>query len=705
MNAAVAPEPTAPSLIALRNLFYPRSIALVGASERSIWSHMLHDNLVRLGYEGTVYAVNKTGSATHGYQGFTSCRSIGEPVDAAYLFVPAEAVVEAFTDILQAGIRSVVILTSGFAEAGESGARLQDQLVRMASAAGAVFLGPNCLGYSNLTIRAPMTPAPNFQPILPPRVALVSQSGATNAQVADLAHDLNIGISLYIATGNEAMLDIAACVNFLVEDEATQVIMVFAESIRDTATFSAAARRAAQKRKAIVVLKVGTTELTAKVAAAHTGSLVGDDRVFEAACRQLGVIRVHTLEDLVVTAGLLAHTGPLTKTGIGVVSISGGACTLVADRAQVHGVDMPDFALQTKERLRQIVTAVEDPVNPFDITGVAMRDPAIFERALRAAADDPAIGFVLAVYEMPWNDKWHKVPLIESIGRALGDLGNRGAALNQMLRPITHKTRAIMAETGIPAVFGGIEAVMLALGRITSWSRQLGREQPAARSIPVGTVRPVGERQLLAYLHSGGVPVIPTELVTTQEQAVAAAQRIGFPVVLKIASADIDHKTEVGGVSLNLPDVPSVGRAFAGIMASVRAARPDASIEGVVVSPMRRGGIEILVGVTRDPQWGAVLTVGLGGIWVEVLADSQSLLLPATRAEIKTALLSLRGAKLLQGYRGSAAVDVDTLADTIDAIGMAALALGPRLTALEVNPLRAAGAVVEALDALAVWAD
>jgi acyl-CoA synthetase (NDP forming) len=689
----------------LRNLFYPRSIALVGASERSIWSHMLNDNLVRLGYEGKVYAVNKTGSATHGYPGFTSCAAIGEPVDAAYLFVPPDAVLDAFAELLKAGIKSVVILTSGFAEAGAAGARLQDQLVRMAREADAVFLGPNCLGYSNLTIRAPMTPAPNFQPILPPRVALVSQSGATNAQVADLAHDLNIGISLYIATGNEAMLDIAACVDFLVDDEATRVIMVFAESIRDTATFSAAARRAAQKHKAIVVLKVGTTELTAKVAAAHTGSLVGDDRVFDAACRQLGVIRVHTLEDLVITAGLVAHTGPLRKSGIGVVSISGGACTLVADRAQAHGVDIPDFSEQTKERLRQIVPAVEDPVNPFDITGAAMRDPSLFESALRAAAEDPSIGFVLANYEMPWNDKWHKVPLIESIGRALADLGNRGAALNQMLRPITQKTRDIMGETGIPAAFGGIEAVMQALGRITSWSRQLGHERATSRSVPLKSLRPVGERQLLAYLDSAGVPVIPADLVTTQEQAVAAAQRIGFPVVLKISSADIDHKTEVGGVSLNLLDTDSVGRAFATMMASVRAARPDAKVDGVVVAPMRTGGIEILVGVTRDPQWGAVLTVGLGGIWVEVLADSQSLLLPASPAEIKTALLSLRGAKLLRGYRGSAPVDVDVLANTIGAIGEAALALGPQLATLEVNPLRAAGAVVEALDALAVWTD
>jgi acyl-CoA synthetase (NDP forming) len=702
MTTTANQQPTS-SLVALRSLFYPRSIALVGASQRSPWSHMLHDNLTRLGYDGNVYAVNKTGSDVHGYQGYTSCTSIGEPVDAAYLFVPIDAALDAYADILQAGIKSVVILTSGFAEAGPAGARLQQRLVEMSREAGAVFLGPNCLGYSNLTIRAPMTPAPNFLPVLPPRIGLVSQSGATNAQIADLAHDLNIGISLYIATGNEAMLDIAACVNFLVEDEATRVIMVFAESIRDTETFSAAARRAAQKRKAIVVLKVGTTELTAKVAAAHTGSLVGDDRVFDAACRQLGVIRVHTLEDLLMTAALLAYTGPLTRTGIGVVSISGGACTLIADRAQEHGVEVPDFCRQTKDCLRQIVPGIEDPVNPFDITGLAMRDPSVFERALRAVAADPAIGFVLAAYEMPWNDKWHKVPQIESIGRALAEMGNRGAVLNQMLRPITQKTRDILSETGIPAVFGGIEAVTQALGKVTQWSRQLTHEQAPPKAIHMKQVRPVGERQVLEYLKGAGVATVPAVLAGTREEAVAAANQIGFPVVLKVSSAYINHKTEVGGVCLQLSDSDAVGRAFAAIMASVRSARPDATVEGVLVSPMRSGGIEILVGVTRDPQWGAVLTVGLGGIWTEVLGDAQSLLLPASETDVKRAVLSLRGTKLLQGYRGSTPVDLDELARTVTAIGEAAMALGPQLETLEVNPLRAAGATIEALDALAVW--
>lgn len=702
MNIAV---PTTPSLEAMRRLFYPSSIALVGASERSPWSHMLNDNLVRLGYQGKVYAVNRSGNPAHGFPGYRSCTAIGEPVDVAYLFVPVDAVLDAFADVVQAGIKSVVILTSGFAEAGAAGTELQDRIVSMAREAGAIILGPNCLGYSNLTIRAPLTPAPNFLPVLPPQVALVSQSGATNAQIADLAHDLNVGISLYIATGNEAMLDIAACVNFLVEDESTRVVMVFAESIRDTATFAAAARRALEKGKAIVVLKVGTTELTAKVAAAHTGSLVGDDRVFDAACRQLGVIRVHTLEDLLMTAAVFAYTGPLTRPGVGVVSISGGACTLIADRAQAHGVNLPDFSTQTKERLKRLVPGIADPVNPFDITGLAMRDPTVFEQALEAIAADPAIGFVLAVYELPWNDKWHKVPQLESIGRGLAKLGQRGALLNQMLRPITGKSRAILAETGIPAAFGGIEAVSRALGALTAWSGRAGTTQPPPRPITLKAARPVGERQLLEYLAAAAVPIIPATLVHTRDEAVDAATRIGFPAVLKIASPDIAHKTELGGVCLNLNDAHAVGRAFDQMMTRVRAAKPTSTVEGVLVSPMRTEGIELLVAVSRDPQWGALLTVGLGGIWVEVLADVQSMLLPADPSQIKAALLRLRGAQLLQGYRGSQPVDLNALAQVIENIGSAALALGPKLLTLEVNPLRASGTSSEALDALAIWSN
>jgi acyl-CoA synthetase (NDP forming) len=701
----LAVHATSSTDIRLQSLFYPRSVALVGASERSPWSHMIHANLERLGYEGKVYSINKGGLSAHGYPGYTSCVSLPEAVDIAYLFVPVEAIVEAFTDVLAAGIKAIVILTSGFAEAGEQGAALQASLVQMAQAAGATFLGPNCLGFANLTIKASLTPAPNFLPLLPAKIGLVSQSGATNAQIADLTHDLNAGISIYIATGNEAMLDIAACVDFLVDDAHTQVIMVFAESIKDTATFSAAARRALAKRKAIVMLKVGTSELTALVAAAHTGSLVGDDQVFDAACRQLGIIRVHSLEDLVTTAALLAYTGPIDPPGIGVVSISGGACTLIADRAELYNVDLPAFAEHTKHELRAMLPSAEEPINPFDITGVAMRDPSLFDRALRAVSDDPRVGLVAAVYEMPWNEKWHKVPQIEAIGKALSAMSKPGVMLNQAFRPLTQKSRDIMSETGVPAVFGGIESVMKGLGEITGWSRRIASQSFKRVAVAPQTVsvRPQGEREVLDYLASRDIPVISSRLARTREDALTIAVSLDCPVALKIASPHITHKTDVGGVALKLEGAQAVGQAFDAIIQSVHEARPDATIEGVLVSPMRTDGVELLVGTLRDPEWGPVMAIGLGGIWVEALDDAQLIPLPATAEEIKALLERLRGVKLLQGFRGMPPVNLDKLAEIMAQIGDAALALGPNLTTLEVNPLWARESQIEALDGLAVW--
>jgi acetate---CoA ligase (ADP-forming) len=699
------PPTRPPTAATLRRLFYPDSIALVGASERSPWSHMLHANLSRLGYGGRVYAVNKGGVAAHGYPGYRCCSDVGEPIDVAYLFVPADAVLDAFADALAAGIKAMVILTSGFAEVGEAGARLQARLVEMAREAQAVFLGPNCLGFSNLAIRAPLTPAPNFLPVLPPRIGLVSQSGATNAQIADMAHDMNVGLSLYVATGNEAMLDIAACVEFLVEDPHTSVVMLFAESIRDTRTFAAAARRALELRKAIVVLKVGTSQLTARVAAAHTGSLVGDDAVFDAACRRLGVIRVHTLEDLLVTSSLLAYCGPLTPQSVGVVSISGGACTLLADRAEAHGVSLPDFSETTRERLRQLVPSVAEPLNPFDITGLAMRDASLFEKALRAVGQDPAIGFVLAVYEMPWNEKWDQVPQLEAIGQALADLKGRAATVNHLFRPITGKSREVMAQTGIPAAFGGIEAVMSALGRISAWSRKIDAAQgpPSPAVIAPSAARPKGEVETLAYLAQRGIPVVPSTLARSPEQAVSLAEAIPGECVLKVASVDIAHKTEVGGVRLGVKGEARVRAAYQAILSSVRHHAPEARVDGLLVSPMRQGGIELLVGTLCDPQWGPALALGLGGVWTEILDDTQLTLLPASAAEIRSLLLCLRGAQLLTGYRGSEPVDLERLAAVIARIGEAALALGPDLLSLEVNPLQVRGTQIEALDALTVW--
>ena len=299
------------------------------------------------------------------------------------------------------------------------------------------------------------------------------------------------------------------------------------------------------------------------------------------------------------------------------------------------------------------------------------------------------------------------MPAIEVLGRALAKLGKPSALLNQSLRPVSQNSRDIMAGCCLPTAFGGLEAVGVALGHISRWSEWLEAQATSEQRPPVvpATIRPDSERATLDYLASRGVPVIPARLATTRGAAVDFAASLGAPVALKIASPDIAHKTEVGGVRLDLQGDAAVGAAVDAMLAGVRLARPDARLEGVLVSPMREGGLEILVGTVRDPQWGLTLAVGLGGVWVEALADTQLHVLPVSAQEAKAMLGRLRAAKLLQGYRGSPAVDLDRLARVIAAIGDAALALGDSLAALEVNPLWVCGDDVEALDALAVWAD
>lgn len=692
----------------MHRLFYPQSIALIGASERSPWSHMIAGNLKAYSFPGKVYAVNKRAAAAHGLEAVASCSELPEVPDVAFIFVPVEAALEAVEDAAVAGIKGAVLLTSGFAETGEEGAALQERLMEIALRHDMLILGPNCLGYANLSARTPLTPIPPMLPILPGTISLVSQSGATNSEIVEFAHQNNVGLNLFIATGNEAMVDIAACVDFLIDDDNTKVVMVFAEAIRDTKTFSQAARRALQKKKPIVILKVGTSELTAKVAAAHTGSLVGDDKVFDAACHQLGVIRVNSIEELVNTSALLAYTGPLEKPGVGIVSISGGACTLFADRAETHGVELPEFSAQTQAKLREMLPSLPATMNPLDITGAAIRDGSLFTQSLQILGDDPSIGFIGCIYNLPWKDNHatdHLRQQLCDVGAGLATIKQPGCLVVQTGKPVTQLSRDCLSSANIPAVFGGIEDLCLALGRAVWWSSQVNAkaayEAPALPALD--NVKPQGERAVLDYLASKGVPVIPAQTVKNREDAIAFYQSLNVPVAMKIASPDIAHKTDVGGVKLGVDGASGVGDAFDTIMSSVKSHVPHAQIDGVLVSPMRGSGVEVLVGTANDPQWGPVLAVGLGGVWVEVLTDTQLSLLPVTPTRVREMLLNLRAAKLLQGYRGTPVVDLERLSEVIARIGDAALSLGPQLETLEVNPLWVCSSEIEALDGLTIW--
>lgn len=686
----------------LEGLLRARSIALVGATERSAWSNGAFANFGRLGYEGSIHVVNPNGGRVHGINAATSCRALGEHVDAALLMVPMRAIEDALQDLHEAGINNAVILTSGFAEMGGDGAGRQTSLAALARKKGIHLLGPNCLGFINFIDRVPIWTI-NLPTRLAGNVALVSQSGATASYIAEFAGRQGVGLSYIVSTGNEADLNVARVVDYMVDDEATRVICLFLETSRDAQTLAAAAQRALRAGKPVIALKIGTSEITAKSAQAHTGSLVGDDHVFDAACRQLGIIRVHSVDDLVATAGLLSQVRPRSG-GVGVLAISGGICEVAADRAEVIGLQLAELSPPTCDALKQLMPDFGTPHNPLDVTGAAILEPSLFATSIRALASDPGVDLVACLYDMPTAPlQSYSEQVITEVGVGFAAIDTQSVLLSVTPRPVADYSRLLAEHHGIAYVAAGVDRGLSAIACAQWWARKRGEP----RVLPVANVtqsnaRPCTERQTLDYLASQGVPVISARIATDAAQARAIAHDIGGPVVLKIASPDIAHKSDVGGVQLNVSPA-NAADAYRQIRVAVAASCPEAHIDGVIVSPMRGKGIELLVGIVRDPQWGLVLAVGLGGIWVELLKDTSLRLLPVTPDDVLAMLSELRASRLLDGYRGGPRVDRNEVAEVITRIGNAALALGPRLQSLEVNPLLATPGHVEALDGLTLW--
>ena len=707
-----------PSLITaerLTSLLRPRSVALVGASDKSAFSLLAYRNLVEFGFGAHTYLVSRRGEV-HGQAAVTSCAQIGEPVDVAYLMVPQAAIPAALEDAAAAGIRNACVLSSGYAEAGQAGRAAQDELARHAAGLGLVLLGPNHLGFANFTDGVPVCSIPGL-PRVPGPVALLSQSGASSSAMLDFAAMVNVGLSYLVTLGNEAMITAGHVLDYLVDDPGTRAVAIFMETVRDPDTFRRAARRAAAADKAIVVLKAGSSALSARTAAAHTGALTGDDRVIDAIFADLGVIRVDSIEDMLITAGAAAALGRLARPGIGIVSISGGACDIVADRADDLGAGLPELAPATRDALTAIMPAYGTVQNPLDVTGAAVIDPTIFTRAIEAMSADPAIGVVGVINSIPWRaDQYAGQAFVDAIGAGMRAASGPAAYVNQVMQPVTDVTRASMAHGGVPYVIPGLRQAVVALRHVAWWSDATRTAEAGSPAAPVATPQvPVPERArrrgkwsehaARALLADAGIALVPARLAGSAGEAVEAAAGFGVPVSVKVVSADILHKSDIGGVRLDVPPAEDAVRAaYQAVTEAATTASPaGTAIDGVLVSPMRRGGTELLVGVVRDPQWGPVLAVAIGGLFVELLNEPVLAPLPVSAVQAGRLLDRLRGRAVLDGARGGVPADRDALAAVIARIGDLALALGEDLESLEVNPLLVDGARIEALDAAVTW--
>lgn len=700
----------------LRSLFRPRNVALVGASDKSNFSRGTYGNLVSFGFGDRTFLVNARGAETHGQPTYTSCAAVveatGEPIDLAHMMVPQAVTLDALAEAAASGVRNAVVLSSGYAETGAEGVLEQQRLVERAHELDIALLGPNMLGFANFVDGLAVMPGPVPRKPAGP-VALLSQSGASAAAMSDFASQAGVGLSYTVTLGNEAMITAGHVIDFLVEDETTKAIAIFLEAIRDPETFRAACRRAAAAGKAIVVLKVGASELSARAAAAHTGALVGDDKVVDAILADLAVIRVDTIEDMMITAGAAAHLGRLPASGLGIVSFSGGVCDILADRAEARGVLIPDLAPETVAAISAQFAAFGTVQNPLDVTGAATIKTELFTHAISAMSADPAIGAIAVIGPLPGpNDSspWRGAGIVHAIGAGIAAAECPVVLVNQVMTPQTPLVDEVLAEIGSPYLVPGLDQSIVALGGVARWSQRLAELDSAAesetRSIPVPPrekrVGSWSEASARGLLEAAGVPVVPAHLVASAAAAAEAAAELGGAVALKIVSPQILHKSDIGGVRLGVEGDEAVAAAYDAVVSAAERV-PGAVVEGVLVSPMRPAAPELLVGVVQDAQWGPILAVAIGGVLVEVLDDSVLSPLPVSPAKVRQMLGALRAHAVLDGVRGGRAADLDELASVISRVGELALALSDDLVSLEINPLRADGSQVEALDAVVEW--
>ena len=704
----------------MKSLLSPRSIAVVGASSRSRWAEMLLDNLMRFNFDGSLHLVNPRGGEAYDRELLTSCTKVTGPIDVALLLVPPNAVEDALRDAAAGGARSAVVLASGYAEAGTEGKLAQSQLEDLSTELGLPFLGPNGLGFANLAEGSVGWLGHLSPRTRPGPVAVISQSGNIATSICGIAARLGVGVSHVVATGNEAVVNLVDVASVLVDDDNVRVLAIFAEAISDPGLFLEVAERAAQLSKPIVVLKAGRSELGRRLASTHTGAMAGNEAIIDAAFRSTGVIRVDSMEQLVATSGLLARTGVVRPGGLAMVSVSGGTNDLLADRSEPLAVELSEFSEATRNRIEQTKPAGAVVQNPYDVTGGAARSKEAWQDAIAAVLDDQRFGLVaIGGFEqlsLPADIDGQQIDserlgwISEAVDKAGGQ--ERAVLLLNAVQDFSTAQVQELERIAAPHVLAGIDYGMAAVANAMRWSNWLRSRNgdvvaPAGGAVSLaGIERSTGvwsESRSLSMFASAGVPVMPFRIAVTSAEAEEAAEEFGFPVVAKISSSQISHKSDIGGVRLDLRTKPEVGHAF---VALVEAGERHASgfLDGVLVAPMLPEGIDLIAGTVQDPDWGALLLVGLGGVHAEAMSSKAIRLLPVSRDHVREMLEELAIPRLLAGLRTTVGPELEDIVSALFDFAQMAVAVGPRMLSAEINPLRLAASKVTALDGLVEWA-
>lgn len=693
-------------------LFSPRSVALVGASDKN-WSARVWENLQRFGYEGQIYPINPNRQEIWGVRCYASLDDLPGPADHLALFVPADPSLDILEQGGSRGAPSATLYAAGFGEGGDAAGLARARRLRaILDATGVAATGPNCMGLAVGRSRFCTIPDEQIELLAPGPVAVLTQSGMLVQTLSRGISDAGLTLSSIVSCGNQTGLAFADYIDALCEDADLRVIACYIESVIDGRAFLAAAEKARRKGKTIVVVKSGESEAARAAALAHTGALAGNMAVFDAFAREAGIVRVDNLEDLVEAAAFLAYADRPKGRGVALMTNSGALKSMATDAADRFGVSMTPLSDETRARIKAALPDA-DVSNPFDCKRTLASKEYI--ACVEALHDDPGVDVLLLAEEYPrrpgierkvknfaaldaWaatgrtkpvalfsplslretehmrelRDAYRRLPMLRDIGKTLRTIGRITAAAPAASAP------KIRREGAAPAIAATLRA------------------QAAGLDAPTPLNEAVSKQALAAY----GVALAREEVVATPAEAVAAARRIGFPVVLKAVCSAVPHKSDAGLVLLRLGDAAAVENGARLLVE--RCAALGVAAEGILVAQQVTGGIEMVLGVHRDAEMGPAVMVGLGGVWLELFRDVAFAPPDLDEAQARAAIMRTRAGRLLQGYRGSPPCDIDALARAMVAVGRLTIDLGDAIDALDVNPIVATPDGAFALDALLV---
>jgi len=689
---------------AMRALMAPRSIAVVGATERAdASSSFVMKNLMRFGYQGKIIPVHPKAGTIFGLPASPSLSALDTPPDVAVIGIAADKVIAALEEAGSTGVKAAVVLASGFAELDETGRERQRQLVEIAERYGMAICGPNCLGLFNLGSGAALYSSSLSTNLEKGRFAILSHSGASAIALGNTGR---FGLSHIVSSGNSAATDIPDYLDFLATDDDTRAVGIVIEAVREPEKLAAAMEKMQAANKPVIALRAGRSERGAQATAAHTGSLAGSNDAYRAFFRRVGIIEVPDMDGFMETATLCLNLKQRPeKPGVAIVGVSGGGVAHVSDIAEEVGLSLPDLQPETAARVRALLPPFATPQNPLDTTGVVFADGDIYRDILHALADDPSIGLIVAAQDAPIGLDDFCASEYLGIAEAVSGYAGTGKAPVVFMSNLSsgHHVAVEAKLPNVPVLRGTKSALTAVRGlmyqeRTVSWpDAALSKKSPLPASA-------LTEREAKALLAAEGLPVPQEHLVTDADAAAQAARSLGFPVVMKIESPDILHKTEAGGVKLGVASEAEARAAFEAIMADARAYSPTAELRGVSVQEMVTGGIEALVGIVRHDPFGFGLVVGIGGVLVELVKDSAFDLLPIDLARADAMIGETKLASLLEGYRGAPKADRKALAELLVKVSDFAARYGDDIEAIDLNPVAVLpeGKGVRLLDALII---